>query len=172
MIIIYFLTLFMMNQSIEELIGLNIDNIPYEVISLDLEHKPNARAYVASNQNIKYSTEEIDLMLLTTDNNGLINSISADFDTIITQDFYDALLEKYGTPDNMSCPNKIMKVNEQFHENGITAVETTTTLRSCGFHENPSFIIWNKTKYQIVFSLDHELNKSGLRISKKFILSP
>ncbi|WP_396638039.1 hypothetical protein [Maribacter sp. R77961] len=162
----------MMNQSIEEFIGLNIDNIPYEVIRLDLEHKPNSKTYVANNQNIKYFTERIDLMLLTTDNNGVINSISADFNTIITQNFYDALLEGYGTPDSMSCSNKIMNVNEQFHKNGITTVETNITLRTCGFHENPTFIIWNKTKYQIVFSLNHELNKTDLRISTKFILSP
>lgn len=155
---------FIMNGPIEELLGSNINDIPREVYKLDKKKNSNQQHYILKGAHYSFSSEPINLAVLTTNLNDEILSISTDFNKIIDLNLYNELLEEYGSPDYILKIKNVLKKENEVFEYGTTSISTSGKLEECSFEDNPIFIQWHKPNFKIVLTILRELNKTELSI--------
>lgn len=97
-----------------------------------------------------------------------IQSVIFGFPTIMDTSFYEAMVNKYGKPSEMTKMDQITHYSKSNKSrNGITSQEINYTLKDCSFEENPLFIIWNKNGFRMKVTLKQkqqltEVTFSGL----------
>lgn len=168
--LIFFILILSLGQSIETFIGTSIDDFPYQVQVFDINDISEGKTYLILDQKIPFYSNHIEMMFLTTDKNDIIESINTDFKGVMDVEFFNSLTNKFGEPQGMLKPSEILEIREEIHSKDKSFKETTSRLENCEFGENPQFIIWNTQDYQILFTMNYLTNKTELRISKKFLL--
>lgn len=154
-----------MNGPIEELLGKNIDHISHDVIILDQRENSNERYYLLKDIEYSFLSESSNIVVLTTNLKGVIESISTDFLKVIDLFFYNELVEEYGPPDYILRIKNVVKKENEIHEGGIESISTSGKLEECSFEDNPMFIQWHKPNLKIVLTIHRELNKTELSIT-------
>ncbi|TMM59150.1 hypothetical protein FEE95_06880 [Maribacter algarum] len=152
-----------MNNPIEGFLGLNISELPYPAIEMDSEE--GIKTYVVSDQEMVFLFKEVSLIIIETDNKGIIKSISTDFKEIIDEDYYKDLVDKLGKPDQIKKMSAIINEDSEVLDSGNTAISTTGYLEECQFVDKPMFIKWNKLDKDIVFSIFHDQGNTHLTIN-------
>lgn len=151
---------------IEDYIGMNISDIPFQYQEFNSEKDSGDKTFVIPDCSISFFSNKIELMIVITDKENIIKSISTDFNMIMDKALFDEISKKYGAPKNM---NKIKEISSE--QSGILESDTTFksiggTMEECEFDEKPLFIKWSKANFQMIFTLNHEANKTELTIRK------
>lgn len=106
---------------------------------------------------IIYKEKKCRSFFISTDLNGIINSIFFGINGEIDKNIFESMVLEYGKPDKML---KVEKVFEKEEKEGNEYSSTTQrgSLRECTFQENPIFIIWNKPNFEIKISINSTQN--------------
>ena len=100
--------------------------------------------------------------------NDTLHSITIHFRKIISRQFFDSFIEKYGEPDNIQIIENRQLESETIikDDNGKVKqrlTKNTFDLREGTFEERPLFIWWKKENYHIRAFLRRKQNISEIR---------
>lgn len=147
------LTLSLMTISyldLEKLLYNTIREIPNAIL---IDNKSNQYINTYSlNGDFNFLDKPYSTLYINTDKDGIIQHFAFGINGVMDKAFYDTMVTKYGTPDEMTKIDNIATKKPEAL-NGIKSVESTYTLKKCRFEENPLHIIWNKKGYKIKFLL-------------------
>ena len=93
-------------------------------------------------------------LLLQTDENDNIKSVSFTMNEVIDENFYNDFRSQYGEPYMTLCVESIMRLNEISLQDGLLIKEGESNTTNCSFIENPLFIIWLYKKYKITIEIN------------------
>ena len=108
---------------------------------------------------------------ITTNEKGIVESITLHFQGMIHREFYDAFNKVYGEPDHIQVIENRQFVSESFikDDNGKVTEhlrKNTFDVREGTFEEKPLWIIWEREHFQIKAFLRHKNNRSEMTFKK------
>ena len=109
---------------------------------------------------------------IMTNEKDTVQSITVHFRKIITRQFYDSIIKKYGEPNNIQViENRQTESESTIKDDNGKIVErlskSSFDLREGSFDESPLYIIWKKETFNIKVFLRHEQNMSEITFSIK-----
>ncbi len=150
-------------MKIENLIGKNILNVPFEYEVLDSIGNSGSMTYLIACPKQEFYTKPLKHILVKTNDEGIIKQLLTDFHGIVNEEFYRFLELEFGKADFM-LKHEIETQTKALQINGTTATETKSTLKKCGIEDNPLFIVWDNSELKMMLSIIRESNKTELTI--------
>lgn len=159
-------------KDFEKLLGKNI-SIVKSVIGNDFENKIFGEIfYYIIDENFKKDLIGMPITSLTILSNDkhIIESVSVHFPTLITEDFYEKLIQLYGSPNEIKIIDKRTEVSREFisdEDFGQIVTKNDIELKNGSFKENPLFIIWEKENFTLKIFMRHKQGISEMTFKSK-----
>lgn len=150
-------------MKIENLIGKNIHNVPFEHKILDSSGDSGSRTYLIDSPEQEFYTKPLKHIVAKTNERGLIKQLLTDFQGIVDEEFYRFLVLEIGEPDIM-LKNEIETQRNTLQIEGTMSSEIKSTLKKCGIEDDPLFIVWDTPELKMMLSIIRESNKTELTI--------
>lgn len=107
---------------------------------------------------------------ISSDDNGIINSITLYFNGLIDKNFYSSFNKDYGKPSSIQVIDTIETISQEKKVVGDFTQDLKKNFiqtREGSFNEQPLYIIWEKDSYNIRATFRHEQNISEITFSVK-----
>ncbi|MDF0714740.1 hypothetical protein PY092_01150 [Muricauda sp. 334s03] len=150
-------------MKIENMIGKNLLNVPFEFKVLDSVGNSGSITYLITGAKQEFYTKPLKHILVKTDEEGVIKQLMTDFQGVVDEEFYRFLALEFGKADLM-LKHEIETQRKVIQVNGTTSTETKSTLKKCGIGDDPLFIIWDNPELKMMLSIIRESNRTELTI--------
>ena len=159
--------LIIQNPDMELLIGKRISDLQKEKILYSTEIEDGGKMHTLIGPMDNYCSRPIQSMVITTDNNEIVESVSIQLDGPLNDLIYERLVDKYGKPDLLYKRGQETFGDSTLTERGNQISESKGRLVECSFEENPLFIVWAKDAFYVQILNKKEIRKIVITFSQE-----
>jgi len=149
------------NLILYEFLGKKIENLPF---NCTLKSKLEYSYIYELNLKGAFLSVPFNKIRVVSNRRNIITEVSFCFLKVIDNSIFELYNNKFGYPDNILKPDKIV-YNEEWENEEFKSTKVVSKLKETSFENNPILIKWNKKDYQVRIFLKHELNISEVIFS-------
>lgn len=156
----------MISSNLEDILGMNIAKFP-KAQEIGPADELGKTMYMLADSEFTLVGRSLERLFIIIDEDDKVNYVSTGFKGLIDKNFFESLVEKFGTPRSMVRFDGETVEETDVGEDGAIFVSISKDGRPCTFEEEPNLYFWEGSNYSLRITLEEKLHRAEVIIYNK-----